>query len=528
VLYELLVGAVPLEFHKLAFGEILRRLREEEAPRPSTKLRTLGEPSGATAKNRGSDLPALARQLRGDLDAIALKALEKERSRRYATPSELAADIGRYLRHEPVLAHAPSAAYRARKYVRRHWVGVAAAGGLLAVLISFGVAQTLQLRRTTRERDRADRIAAFMTGMFKVSDPSASRGNSITAREILDKASKEIDAGLSKDPELQAQMMQTMGDVYYSLGLYPQALSLVTRAVEIRRRVLGRRNPDTLTSMSVLGLYLNVQGRSAEAEKLDRETLDIQRRVLGPEHPDTLRSMSNLAAVLFVEGRNTEAEKLVRETLDIQRRVLRPEHPDTLASMTRLAVVLVSEGRGAEAEKLHRETLDIQRRVLGPEHPDTLHSTLDLTWILFGEGRDAEAEKLDRDTLDTDRRVLGPEHPETLQVMSVLAVVLADEGRYVEAEQLLRKARDIQRRVFGPESPDTAASTYNLGCVLARKGNRDEALSLLREAVDHGLQPSADLGIEKDAFLKSLYGDPRFAALVAHAKERAAAALKPK
>jgi len=185
----------------------------------------------------------LARQLRGDLDAIALKALEKDRSRRYATPSELSADIGRYLRDDPVLAHAPGAAYRARKYIRRHWVAAAVAGGLLVVLIAFGIAQTLQLRRTTRERDRAtrerdraDRIAAFMTGMFKVSDPSVARGNSVTAREILYKASKEIDTGLSKDPEMQAQMMQTMAHVYEGLGLYSQSQALLTLAVDIRRR----------------------------------------------------------------------------------------------------------------------------------------------------------------------------------------------------------------------------------------------------------------------------------------------------
>jgi len=444
VLYELLVGALPLEFHKLPFDEILRRLREEEAPRPSTKLRTLGEQSGITAQNRGSDPPALARQLRGDLDAIALKALEKKRERRYASPSELAADIGRYLRHEPVWAHPAGAGYRAGKYIRRHWVGVAVAGGLLVMLISFGVAQTFQLRRTTRERDRADRIATFMTSMFNVSDPSAARGNSITAREILDNASREIDTGLNKDPELQAQMMQVMGDVYYNLGLFPQALSLVTRVVDIRRRVLGPQNPDTLTSMYGLGWNLLQQGRYAEAEKLDRETLDIRRSVLGPEHPETLRSMDTLAAVLGIEGRY------------------------------------------AEAEKLHRETLDITRRVLGPEAPETLRS------------------------------------------MHNLAVVLHDEGRYAEAEKLDRETLDIQRRVFGPEDPVAAISTYNLGCIFAFQGNRDKALSLLREAVDHGLAPRVDLFIEKDPDLKSLHGDPRFAALVAHAKERAAAAQKPK
>jgi non-specific serine/threonine protein kinase/serine/threonine-protein kinase len=194
VLYELLVGALPLDFREQPYDEILRRLREEEAPRPSTKVRTQEGQSGAMTQSRGSDPPTLTRQLRGDLDAIALKALEKERSRRYATPSELAADIGRYLRHEPVWARPASAGYRARKYVRRHRIGAAVAAGLLVVLISFGVAQTLQLRRTTRERDRAnserdranrerdraDRIATFMTGMFKVSNPSEARAKSST------------------------------------------------------------------------------------------------------------------------------------------------------------------------------------------------------------------------------------------------------------------------------------------------------------------------------------------------------------
>jgi eukaryotic-like serine/threonine-protein kinase len=192
VLYELLVGAPPLDSSHLAFDEVLHQLREEDAPRPSSRFRTLRDDSGTAAENRGSDPPALTRQLRGDLDAIALKALEKDRALRYATPSELAADIKRYLRNEPVLAHAPSTVYRARKYVRRHRLAVAVAGTAAVLLVGFAIAQAVQLRRITRERDRADRISAFMTGMFKVSDPSEARGNSVTAREILDKAAKQI------------------------------------------------------------------------------------------------------------------------------------------------------------------------------------------------------------------------------------------------------------------------------------------------------------------------------------------------
>ena len=571
VLYELLVGALPLDLSKTPLDQALRRLREEDVPRPSARLRTLDKQSGTAAQNRGSDPPTLARQLRGDLDAIVLKALEKDRARRYATPSELAADIGRYLRNELVTAHPASAVYRTRKYVRRHRVGVAVAAIIAVLLISAAVAQALAFRRVTRERDRADRIAAFMKGMFNVS-PSAPGGKSVTALEILDKASKEIDTGLSKDPEMQAQLMQTMGEAYDSLGVYSQAQSLFTRAMGIQRRVLGPENPGTLTSMNSLGATLMRQGRYAEAEKLDRETLGARRRVLGQEHPETLVSMNNLGAVLYYEGRYAEAEKLERETLAIRRRVLGPAHPSTLLTMSNLAGTLAALGPEgyAEAEKLHREaldtsrrvlgpdhpitlgfianlgtilndehryaeaaeferqTVDISRRVRGPEHPQTLISMGDLASDLDGEGHYAEAEKLCRETLDIQRRTQGPEHPGTLTSMNTLVTVLTHEGRYAEAEKLAREGMNIRRRVLGPEHPNTAASTYNVACVLAHKGNRDGALSLLQEAVDHGLSRGDDLGIEKDPDLKSLHGDPRFDALVAHAKKRAAAASKPK
>ena len=471
VLYELLVGALPLDLSKTPLDQALRGLREEDVPRPSARLRTLGDQTDIIAHNRGADGATLARQLRGDVDAIALKALEKDRARRYATPSELAADIGRHLRNEPVTAHPASAGYRAWKYVRRHRVGVAFAATAAPLLSSFGVAQTMQLRRTmterdraNRERDRATRIATFMTGMFKISDPSAARGNSITAREILDRASKEIDSGLSKDPEMQAQMMQTMGEVYDSLGLYSQAQSLFTRAVDIRRRVLGPENPGTLTSMCSLGSDLRQQGRYAEAEKLLRQAADIQRRVLGPQHSDTLKSMNYLASVLSDEGRYAEAEKLLRETVEITRRVMGPNRRDTLAALINLAVTVYREGRVAEAEKLYREALETARRILGPEDPATLMSMNNLAGVLTDE---AAAEKLYREVLDIQRRVLGPEHRETLMSMSNLANALTIEGRYAEAERLARETLEIQRRVLGPEHPDTGISKYNVACILA-------------------------------------------------------------
>jgi serine/threonine protein kinase len=622
ILYELLVGALPFDAKTLraaGLEAILRVIREEEPPKPSTKVRLMGDSSTASAEKRKEEPRSFARHLQGELDWITLKSLEKDRARRYGTASELAADIARYLRNEPVVAGPATAAYRMRKYAARHRFGLGAAAAAMVLLAGFAVAQAVELRRVRlerdradRERDRANRIADFMTRMFKVSDPSEARGNSITAREILDKASTDIDTSLTRDPELQAQLMSTMAAVYDNLGLYPRAQLLDQRAVEIRGGALGPEHPDTLRSKHNLAdvldeeghyaeagkLYLETfvvsnrvlgpedretlrlrigladvlihEGRYAEAEKLNRETLDIDRRVLGPAHRDTLGTMSNLARDLQAEGRYDEAEKLNREALEIRRRTLGPEHPDTLDSMANLANVLGHKGGLAEAEKLYRENFEvrtrvqgpehpatliamgnvalveergghlpqaeklyrqayeIQRRVLGPEHPNTLLTMNNLAGILDEERRPAEAEELYRQTLDIKRRVLGPDHPDTLMTMTNLILVLDTEHRYAEAEKLDREALAIQRRVLGPHDPNTALATYNLACLVVQQGRKDEALSLLREAVDNGLLPSVDSGMEKDTDLNSLHGNPRFAQLVAHAKEVAAAAPKPK
>jgi non-specific serine/threonine protein kinase/serine/threonine-protein kinase len=577
VLYVLLTGFLPFEtkdWRKQRFDEFLRRLREEDPPRPSTKIEIKKESSKAAAETRGTEPKHLASLLHGDLDWITMKALEKDRARRYGSPSELAADIGCYLNHEPVIARPASTGYRLRKYVRRHRVGVAVAAGLLFLLAGFAVMQAVQLRRITRERDRANRITDFMTNMFKVSDPSEAQGNSVTAREILDKASKDIDTGLAKDQELRAQMMHIMGTVYTNLGIYPRAQSLLEQASQIRGRELGPEKPDTLVTATELAWTLRQEGHYADAEKLLRPTLEAERRVLGENHPATLESMvimgnvernlghfsqaqsllegalntrrrklgpedpntlavaDELALVLRDEGQYAEAEKLLRPTLEAERRVLGPDHPSTVTSLGRLAMLLRAEADNgdrehlAEAETLGREAVAISRRVLGADHRFTLAWAYNLALTLQMENQYAQGDKLLRETLETERRVLGPEHPDTLASMDGLAWSLMRQGHYGQAEKLESEIFQIRRRVLGPEAPDTAFATYQLGCLAAHRGNRDKAFSLLQEAVDHGAPPWLDLDIQEDEDLRSLHGDPRFDALVAHAKERAAAAQK--
>lgn len=575
ILYQLLVGVLPFDaktFRAAGLEAILRLIREQEPPKPSIRVRSLGPASVVTAELRGEQPQLFAGHLQGELDWITMKALEKDRNRRYGSPSELSADVGRYLRNEPVLAHPPSTGYRASKFVRRHRVAVAAAASAALILIAFAAAMAVQARRIAAERDRANqqaevaqRVADFMKGMFKVSDPSEARGNSITAREILDGASKEIDTGLAKDPETQAQLMGVMGEVYQNLGLYRRAQPLLEHALDTQRRIHGLRNRETLKSANDLAWLLTLQGSFGEAEKLERETLETtrkvlgeddpetltsmrrmaavldreghyaqaesmnrqalerERRVLGPEAPETLATVNNLTIDLGAEGRYPEAEKFDRELLDARRRVSGTDHPNTLSVMDSLATVLQHEGNYAESEKTLRDALDIQRRVEGPEHPDTLRTLSILGATLELERRFTEAEKIDRELLDADRRVLGPEHPDTLLTMGNLAGVLGDQGRNAEAEKMFRELVEIQTRVLGADHPQTAEAVYNVGIAEALQGHKNEALSFLRQAVDHGLPAEGDIAIDKDPDLKSLHGDPRFAAIVADAQQHLAA-----
>lgn len=557
VLFELLAGSLPLDFGKLAFDEVLRRLREQDAPRPSTRLRTLGEGSSLAAKNRGVDPSVLSRQLRGDADAIALKALEKDRARRYASASGLAADIERYLRNEPVTAHAPGAAYRARKYVRRHRLGVAMATLGVLLLIGFAIVQAVQLRRIRRERDRADRITEFMTGMFKISDPSETRGNAVTAREILDKASGEIDTSLTHDPELQSQMMATMADTYYGLGLLQEAVSLDERASAVAEHSLGRKHPETLHIRAMLADRLPYLGRIseaetigratladdvevlgpenletlkaqlwladtldfeekyAEAEILTRDTLEKQRRLLGPENNDTITTMYSLAETLRLAKKYPESEALMRKVLELRRRTLGPEHPYTVGTMTDLGLVLANEGHYAEAEPLQRAALAINTRTLGRNHLRTMDSLSGLADAVQGQGRHREAEALEREAYTLRLQALGSENPYTVWALHNLAVIVGTEGRYQDAEKLFRQ--EIESGTKGKYTPAVADGWYDFACMAAKAGHHDEALDYLSHAVDNGFRRSEWIAADKD--FASLHGDPRFDAIVTKARQ---------
>ena len=525
ILFELLTGARPFEVHRAPLDEVLRRLREDDPPALVTAMSKDGDTAGATAERRGVDLKRLTGMLRGDLDSITRKALARERDRRYATPLELAADLHRYLTDLPVEARPASKLYLVRKHMRRHRFGIAAGAVVLVLLVGFAIAQAVQLRRITRERDRADRIAAFMTSIFSVVDPGEARGRDVPAREVLDRAAREIAATQDLDPVVRARLMATMGKTYTGLGLYERAEELLAPAAEMQARALGPDAKETLETTSWRGLVLPRLGRLDEAQELLAATLARQQALFGPEDPSVLATMDYLAQVLSRQGKPADAERMLREVirastaargaedretlharrslgatlydqaryadaeaferelLETERRVLGPDHPGTLLTMSNLARALGRLGRPAEAEKINREVHAASVRVNGPDHRNTWVAFASIIEDVRRQGRLDEAVRMSRELLAAQQRLNPPESPDVLEALEVLAVALGTAGQTTEAASIQEQALKLRRKQMGPDAPDVGASTLNLAFTLSYAGRHAEADPYYREAI---------------------------------------------
>jgi eukaryotic-like serine/threonine-protein kinase len=491
ILYELLAGAPPIELRKIAFEEFLRRLREEEPEKPSTKIRTQDQSTSTeVAHKRRTEPAALVRQMRGDLDLIALKALDKDRSRRYGSPSDFAADIERYLKNEAVLAVTPSLGYRARKFGRRYRVALATAAAFALVLIVAAVISIRQSIRANREAAVAQAVNEFLQNDLLSQASAATQSVSkakpdpdLKVRTALDRAAARIQGKFQRESQVEASIRDTIGRTYLDLGLYEQAREQFGSAWVLNSQVLGSKNAATLKTRYYLARTADKEGKYAESEKLLATTLLMQRQVLGRDHSDVLLSLSDLANVYREEGKYAEAEAQFNDAVVAERRALGPENPETLRSMNNLAVVYLTEGKYSQAEALYRQLLDIERRVLGPEHPTTVAALNNLAIACDEQGKFEQAETLYGQALEIERRVLGPEHPNTLSSMSGLALLYSNEGKYKSSESLGRQLVEIRRRV-SPEHSATFIDMANLAAVYTAEGKYIEAELLLKQTIE--------------------------------------------
>ena len=367
VLYELLTGSLPFDVKQWktkALSEVLHQLHDQDPQRPSARLR-----SSLHAGSRVASARSFLTDLAGDLDWIVMKAIDKDRERRYSSALELASDLGRYLKHEPVIARPPSVLYRAQKFVRRNSLAVGFAAALALLIVGFGIRLTIERNRANREAELSKNVTDFMTNVFNISNPNEARGNTVTARELLDKASAQIASTPGNGSQVQARMMATMGKTYMGLGLFQQAGALLAQAAAMQSRLLGAESPETLWSQSQLGYVYEGLGKYAEGEKLLRQTLESQQRVVGANNSQTLATVVMLADNLTEQGKFVEAEALIRRAFADQEKTLGPDNQETMRSMRNLAQNLRAQGRYGEAESVGRETLRISTRTVGAGSP---------------------------------------------------------------------------------------------------------------------------------------------------------------
>ena len=493
LLYELLTGALPFDrklLREKGLDELRRTIREVEPTRPSTRIMQQGPASTEAAKNRHTEPARLASQLRGDLDWITMKALEKDRTRRYDTALGLANDVRRHLRNEPVLAGPPSAAYRTKKFVRRHRFGVGASATFVLLLVALAVTMTIQAQRIARERDRANReatvarqVSEFLVGMFKGSDPFEGRGRELTAREVLDRGSQRMRTELRDQPEVRATLMDTMGRVYLELGKYDTAEQLAEEALRYREGAFGRDSLEVASTLNSIGAIKGQQGAFIEAERMLLEALDIQRRRLGQENPRVAETLLTLGEVRYASGDWAGAERTLRESLGMYRKVVGSDDLWLANALNDLAAVLERLSKREECEALYRESLAIRRKRLGNDHPYVAQTLNNIGLLYSSQGKAPQAEPLLQEALVINRKAFGDIHPVVATNLSNLAVVYRDMGNLLKAEEYCRNVVELDTQIFGENNPSVAGDLQMLGGVLKRQKKLKEAESAFRKAL---------------------------------------------
>ncbi len=509
LLYELLTGSTPLEKARLqqaAYEEVRRLIREDEPPTPSTRLSTAKDSLASISAQRRMDPTNLTRMVRGELDWIVMKALDKERTRRYDSPVELARDVERYLRNEAVEACPPSARYRFQKFLSRNKGPVLAASVLLLALVAGTVGTTWGLVRAQRavylaakraEAERQAKQAAliaveaekkakqtaetreaetravldFVTNrIFAAARPEGVEGGlgrEVTLRQALNESLPFLENAFVEQPLIEAKLRMTLGLSYYFLGEDTVAHDQIQAARSLFSLHAATDDPDALWSVTFLAMTYSLQGRYAEAMKLNEQTLALRRAKLGPHHADTLFSMSCLAGDYHSLGRKDEALRLTEETFALQKAHLGPTHSATLTTMGNLAQSYLAVGRHADALKLNQETLELRRVTLGPDHPYTLWSMNNLAETYFEMGQYDEALRRGQETLDLRRAKLGADHRETLMSMQIVADSYAALGRSNDAVKHYEELLAEWEKKLGPNHRQLAPRLNSLAWLLA-------------------------------------------------------------
>lgn len=493
ILYELLAGIHPLDLHSVkSLAEMRQRIRDVDPQPPSTGVRH-SVAADDIARRRATSAARLPQFLKGDLNAITLKALEKDRNRRYRSPAELATDIERHLRHEPVVAHPPSLTYRLERFARRHRFGAAVGVIAAVVLITFTVGMAVLAAALARERDRVAqeaetraRVVSFLRDLFDSADPARARGSAVSARDLLDRGALRIAEIPDAQTDVRSELMETMGHAYEGLGVYADSERLYRQALAIREASDGLSARMTLNSASALGMLLGRLGRH-------QETIDLLQRALGagapPKEHDEIWNRAQMAVGIahYRLGHFEQAEPILASLAADERKAHEGARAEKLSALNNLALLYGTMGRTAEAIALDEEVLAARRATLGETHPLTLMSMNNLAFGYSGAHRFSDARTLLNQALERSQSVLGPDHPAVGTMTHTLGEVELADSQFATAAQLLSRAQAIYRKQ--PSNQYLPMVAYELAQTFAEIGRTDEALAELRASLVAGYKP---------------------------------------
>ncbi|MGH7626156.1 MAG: protein kinase domain-containing protein, partial [Gemmatimonadaceae bacterium] len=475
VLYRLLAGMPPFS-RDASFHELERAVIERE-PEP---------PSVAVARTS----PGKQRLLRGDIDAVVLKALRKKPEERYATVESMGDDLRRHLAGRPVLAQRQTAGYRARRFVLRHrreTIGVAA---IVLALIGGAVVALSEARRATVQRDRAEAasrdaagVTSFVLGLFEASDPGETRGDTLTAADLVERGVARAEQ-MHGNPAEQASMLEVTSRLSLNLGRFAEARAGLERALALRRTAGRGDDLKVAETLTQLGYALRRLGRFADADSLTRQALMIQQRILGANDPALALTLHRLGDLAVFRGEIVQAENYHEKALALRTRTLGAEDSLTGVSHLYLGSVLERRGKSGEAERQFRDALQIFEQVHGPYHAETANAVLQLAYLIDDQpARQAEAGLLYRRGLEIRRRVYGAGHPMTAYALSDLSGFLARTGDTAAAVPMAREYLRLLEAAYGTEHPVISTALSQVAGTLALAGQVTEAESLYRKSL---------------------------------------------
>lgn len=501
LLYQLLCGHRPYQIGSRTTAEIEQIICHHIPDTPSSMVARSVESPLATetdrpltpagvADARSTRPERLMHELRGDLDTIVLKAMQKEPSRRYTTVNQFAEDIQRWLRGMPILAQPDSIGYRIRKFLGRHQMGVTIAGGAFVSLAAFSVATAKQSRRIqrqaqeiTRQRDKAEQVATFLKDVFQVSDPAINHGATVTAQELLEKGAERIEAELGNQPQVLADLQFVIAEVFMNLGLFDRAQAMAERSLALRRTLFLPPHILLAESLFLLAGIMRFNERYEDSQQLYQESLAMQQKLFGKQHTAVAATLNEMGITAGYQGHVEQARTLLEESLAMRRLLHGEEHPNIARTLNNLGLLLKRNGQPEAAEKLYQQALQLQRKLFGNDHPDVARTLNNLAATLRALGKVEESELCDREALAIRQRIYK-DHPETAQSLNNLASALLRKGKLAEAEVLFRQAAELWQMLYRDNHPQVARGLSNLAHVQRLQGNDQEAEELLEKAVE--------------------------------------------